>query len=322
MDEFALIRRYFAADTSDPDVRVGIGDDGAVLQPTDGRELVVVVDTLVEGVHFPTGFNAADLGFRSVAVNLSDVAAMGATPRWMTLALTLTGDAATDVWLESFASGLKDAAGEFSVALVGGDTTRGENLVVTVQIIADVVAGQSLRRDTAKPGDLVFVTGTVGDAAAGLTLLGSATGSAGGELESRFCRPAPRVDFGRLLRGVASAAIDVSDGLIGDLKKLAAASGCAAQVNIDRVPRSDALDARFDRREAEQFALGGGDDYELCFTAPAAAEARIADLAAAADVAVTRIGRLVAGTGVSCFRAGLPVDYDDAGYRHFQEGPQ
>ena len=166
MDEFELIRRYFDQPTTDDSVRVGVGDDGAVLVPAVGRELVTVIDTLVEGVHFPAKLQADAIGYRAVAVNLSDIAAMGARPRWMTLALTL--DEANEKWLEGFASGLYAAAEEHHVSLVGGDTTSGTQKVISIQITGDVDPGMSISRAGASFGDLLFVSGTIGDAAAGL----------------------------------------------------------------------------------------------------------------------------------------------------------
>ena len=210
MDEFEIIQRYFARDANGAGVEVGIGDDGAVLAPAPDRELVAVVDTLVEGRHFPPTLAAADLGWRVVAVNLSDIAAMGAVPRWMTLSLTLS--AADPVWLDGFASGLFDAASPANVALVGGDTTRGTELVVSVQILGDVESGKALRRSGARVGDAIFVSGHPGEAAAGLAQL-QADPAVSGVLVDRFCRPQPRLRLGRELIEFATACIDVSDGL-------------------------------------------------------------------------------------------------------------
>lgn len=306
MDEFELIRRYFQRDGSAPGVVVGVGDDGAVVRPEPGRELVAVVDTLVEGVHFPPDIDAADLGFRCVAVNLSDIAAMGARPRWMTLALTIPE--ADERWLEGFSGGLAEAAGD--VALIGGDTTRGSVIVVSVQIIGDVETGGALRRSGARAGDSVFVTGTLGDAAGGLELISS--GRPDAFLSKRYFRPSARVEFGQSLAGRASAAIDVSDGLVGDLGRLLAASGVGAEIDVERVPVSDALKAHFDERERRRLALSGGDDYELVFTG------RLEDVPAASDVRVTAIGTVVAGDSLTCREGGAVVDCGDRGYDHFR----
>lgn len=303
MDEFELIRRYFTRDAHAADVIVGIGDDGAVLSPEPGTEQVQVIDTMVEGVHFPSGMPAADIGYRVVAVNLSDLAAMGAKPRWMTLALTLSGQ--DEHWVDEFARGLFAAAAEHDVELVGGDTTSGEVVVATVHMTGVVDKGAALLRSGAQVGDTVFVTGTVGDAAAGLALLQS--GEREEYLQQRFLRPTARVAKGRELTGRATAAIDLSDGLVGDLRKLLDASGVGAEIDIGRIPLSAALRQRFEMGEALEFALTGGDDYELLFTGPV--DIGVAD--------ITPIGVVTAGTELCCRLNGELVEVDDAGYRHF-----
>lgn len=308
VDEFALIQRYFVRENEARGVITGIGDDGAVLRPDPGSELISVIDTLVGGVHFPAGIDAADLGYRVVAVNLSDIAAMGGRPRWMTLALTMPE--ADEKWVAAFASGLHQAAAEHDVALVGGDTTRGDTVVVSVQITGDVTAGEAIHRSGAKVGDTVYVTGTLGDAAAGLELL--LAGKADGYLQGRFLRPNPRVSFGQALAGIASAAIDISDGLLGDLKKLLMASGVAAEIDVERLPLSAALSSSFDKDAQRRFALLGGDDYELCFTA---GDDSLSD---AHEVRITAIGSIVEGRHLICRDSSGVVEFDDSGYRHFQ----
>lgn len=308
VDEFALIQRYFVRKNEARGVITGIGDDGAVLRPEAGRELISVIDTLVAGVHFPAAIAAADLGYRVVAVNLSDIAAMGGRPLWMTLALTMPS--ANEDWVAEFASGLHQAAAEHDVALVGGDTTRGDAVVASVQITGDVAAGAAIHRSGARPGDTIFVTGSVGDAAAGLELL--LADKPDDFLTSRFLRPAARVSFGQALAGVASAAIDVSDGLLGDLHKLLTASGVAAEIDIERLPISDALSSHFDATAQRRFALLGGDDYELCFTASTDT------LPAAHDLRVTAIGTITDGDKLICRDASGIVEFDHSGYRHFQ----
>ncbi len=303
MDEFELIRRFFSRDAQATDV--GVGDDGAVMTPTPGTQQVQVIDTLVEGVHFPANITAADVGYRAVAVNLSDIAAMGARPRWMTLALTLWDK--DELWVEDFAAGMFAAADEHGVVLVGGDTTQGDSVVVSINVTGEVEEDAALLRSGAKVGDTVFVTGTVGDAAAGLELLQQ--GEHDEFLVGRFLRPTARLALGRMLVGKAHAAIDISDGLVADLSKLLAASGLGAQINVENVPVSSALTARFDDKTALQFALSGGDDYELCFTAPA-------DAVAAID-GITAIGTVTGDEGLECRRGGEIVDVDVSGYRHF-----
>ena len=303
MDEFELIRRFFTRDARAADVIVGIGDDGAVLSPEPGTQQVQVIDTMVEGVHFPADMAAADIGYRVVAVNLSDLAAMGARPRWMTLALTLSRQ--DEHWVDEFATGLFAAAREHDVELVGGDTTSGEVVVATVHMTGVVDEGAALLRSGAQVGDTVFVTGTVGDAAAGLALL--RRGDREGFLQQRFLRPGARVAKGRELTGRASAAIDLSDGLVGDLRKLLDASGVGAEIDVGRIPMSEVLRQRFSADEALEFALTGGDDYELLFTGPA--DIDVDD--------VTPIGVVTAGKELRCRLHGELVEVDDAGYRHF-----
>ncbi len=303
MDEFELIRRYFARDAQASDVIVGIGDDGAVLELAPGIQQVQVIDTMVEGVHFPSDMAAADVGYRVVAVNLSDIAAMGAKPRWMTLALTLADQ--DESWVDQFAAGLFDAAREYDVELVGGDTTSGKVIVATVHMTGVVEEGAALLRSGANVGDTVFVTGTVGDAAAGLALLRD--GEREEYLQRRFLRPRARVAKGRELIGQASAAIDLSDGLVGDLRKLLDASGVGADIDIECIPTSETLRQRFTAEEALEFALTGGDDYELLFTGPA--DIDIDD--------ATPIGMVTAGTDLRCRLNGELVEVNDAGYRHF-----
>ncbi|MDX1507190.1 MAG: thiamine-phosphate kinase [Woeseiaceae bacterium] len=308
MDEFTLIREYFdRASGAGSGVAVGIGDDGAVINVTPGKDVVKVIDTMVEGVHFPAGMNPADIGYRAVAVNLSDIAAMGAVPRWMTLALSMPSASAE--WLEGFAEGLFHAATEFDVALVGGDTTYAPQTVVSVQLSGEIEPGRALRRDGARVGDTVYVTGTVGDAAAGL--YGLMKGRPVRELVARFARPSARVAYGQALVGVATAAIDVSDGLYGDLRKLLSASGVGAEIDLGKLPVSDALAEHFTAERQRSYALGGGDDYELCFTAAS-------PLPDPGVMRVTAIGTVTGNTDLVCRLDGEIVPFDDSGYRHFQ----
>jgi len=306
MDEFDLIRRFFDRRRDAAGVAVGIGDDGAVLNPDPANQQVQVIDTLVEGVHFPRDTSPADIAYRAVAVNLSDIAAMGARPRWMTLALTMSD--ADEQWVDAFASGLFEAADKFGVALVGGDTTRGAAITVTVTITGEVPPGEALLRRGAIVGDGIFVTGTLGDAAAGLQLL--QRGDPDGVLQQRFLRPTARVEAGQLLVGKASAAIDISDGLLGDVNKLLVASGVGGEIDIEKLPLSDALREKSAADDARQFALTGGDDYELCFTADPSKVSGI--------VGITQIGTITASPGLLCRSHGKIVEVEDSGYRHFQ----
>ena len=318
MDEFELIERYFAkVGAARTDVVLGVGDDAALLRVPDGCELVACVDTLVDGRHFPRGTRGDDVGWRALAVNLSDVAAMGATPAWATLALTLP--AVDEEWLEGFVAGFSQLALAHQVALVGGDTTRGP-LTISVQLMGYVPSGTALRRAGARAGDLIYVTGWPGDAAAGLALLEgrlAGQGASRGALEGKFRRPEPRVAFGARLRGVASACIDVSDGLAADLGRLAAASGVGAIIRAAELPLSRALYALAGEARAREFALGGGDDYELLFTVPPAARAALAAVTGAAGAPACHcIGEIVAGRAVRVLgeRGELPVP---RGWNHF-----
>jgi len=308
VDEFELIEKYFVRANEGSGVALGIGDDGAVLRPDPDRDLVAVVDTLVAGVHYPAATDAYDVGYRSVVINLSDIAAMGARPRWMTLALSMPS--ADEEWVAGFADGLHAAAAEYGVALVGGDTTSGDQVVVSVQITGDVAAGAAIRRGGARVGDTIFVTGTVGDAAAGLESMSA--GNPNEALMARFLRPTPRVDYGMSLVGSASAAIDISDGLYGDLQKLLCASAVGAILELELLPISAALRSVFDADAVRRFALSGGDDYELCFTA------RDSELPDSGDLRVTAIGKVTREKDIVCREHGAVVEYGNGGYRHFQ----
>lgn len=321
VDEFELIRRFFTREYEAADVRVGVGDDGALLRPTAGKDLLCVVDTIVAGVHFPLQLAAADVGYHAVSVNLSDIAAMGGRPRWMTLALTLTE--AEETWLRDFAGGLFEAADEHGVKLVGGDTTEGPTTVVTVQIVGDVAPENVLRRTGARVGDGIYVSGTLGDAAAGLSLIQQPIPEtpAGRYLMQRFSRPSARVALGQAIAPLASAAIDLSDGLTADARKLLQASQKGGIIELDKLPLSAEIRQQFAPAECVEMALRGGDDYELCFTTCVNNHARIMQVAAEQHIAVTRIGEVTAGDGLVCHNAGKRVDDRHNGYRHFAAGP-
>jgi len=320
--EFRLIERIreLTAQARD-DVQLGIGDDAALLLPPVGQHLAVALDTLVEGVHFPRGTAAADIGWKALAVNLSDLAAMGASPAWALLGLTLPKADAD--FVEGFAEGFGKLARPHRLALVGGDTTRGP-LAISVTVHGFVPPGKALIRGGARVGDAVLVTGTLGDAAAGLQALQQPLSDddtrAGlrAFLIERLNRPTPRLSAGVALRGQASACVDVSDGLVADLGHICNSSGVAAEIDAALLPRSSALMALYDEAAALQCALSGGDDYELCFTVPAA---RVADVQADLSrlgCGATRIGRIVEGAGVRV--RGLDGEWmntDRPGWEHF-----
>lgn len=322
--EFDLIERIRRRVLARGDVLLGIGDDAALLQVPAGRQLVVAMDALNAGVHFPHGTAPADIGWKALAVNLSDLAAMGAEPAWCTLALSLpSADAA---WLDAFLDGFAALASLHGVALVGGDTTRGP-LSACVTVHGFVEPGRALRRDGARPGDDVWVSGTPGDAAAALALMGlgpvpaPASGidaQATAALRARLDRPTPRIALGRALAAHAHAAIDVSDGLLADLAHVARASGVRIEIDVDRLPASAALRTAFDADARRLLQAGGGDDYELAFTAPPAARGALEAAATAADTAIARIGRVTGGDGVVARDArGLPWTSPRAGWEHF-----
>ncbi len=314
--EFDIIARYFTRASGDADVVLGIGDDAAVLA-IDGH-VAVTVDTLVAGVHFPDGMAPNLLGHRLMAVNLSDLAAMGATPRWCTLALTLP--AAEELWLDGFSRGLFELADRYGVSLVGGNLSRWP-LTLTLQLIGRVERANLLTRGGGHVGDDIYVTGTLGDSAAGIALIlersAAPEGSAAAALKERYYRPVPRVGAGLALGPLATAAIDVSDGLLADLGHICTASGCGAVIDVERVPLSAELLSLFPPQEALALALGGGDDYELCFTGPPSRAEEIEAVLEAAGTPVRRIGQLVAGQTVVCRRDGEPFAPAVRGYRHF-----
>jgi thiamine-monophosphate kinase len=317
MDEFEIIRHYFANALADSSVRIGIGDDGAVMRPDAGRDLVSVVDTIVEGAHYPTSLAPADIGYRAVAVNLSDIAAMGARPRWMTLALTLRK--VDQDWLAAFSSGLFAAAAEHGVTLVGGDTTRGEQTVISIQVNGDVDPGLVLARSGASPGDSIYVSGTPGDAAAGLDLIqrDSLSSETAIKLAHKFCHPTARIELAQRIAPLASAAIDISDGLYADLEKLLLASSVGGEIELQALPLSAEITHHFPLESARVFALSGGDDYELCFTVPAQNEALLAEVVLNDALPVTRIGSVIENDGLACTDNGAVIDYNDTGFVHF-----
>ena len=318
LSESALIERYFrGCGAQRPDIIAGIGDDGALLAVTGDAELVAATDTLVEGVHFPPGSPPASIGHRALAVNLSDFAAMGARPAWALLALTLPRS--DESWLEEFAAGFSTLARAHEVALVGGDTTRGP-LTVTVQLLGQVARGTALRRSGAQAGDALFVSGTPGDAAAGLAVEQGELrepAEALAYLRERFLWPTPRVALGERLRHYAGACIDVSDGLLGDAGKLAAASGAGVEITFEELPVSAELKQACGEQRARELALSGGDDYELLFAVhPGRLPALLAELPPE-SWGYQRIGAVRAEPGAVVLRAGTVMEFSHSGYQHF-----
>jgi thiamine-monophosphate kinase len=312
--EFELIERIRMRATLRDDVILGIGDDAAVLQVPAGKQLVIATDTINRGIHFPENTAPADIGWKALAVNLSDLAAMGAEPAWCTLSLSLpNGDL---VWIDAFLDGFLELATLYDVALIGGDTTRGP-LSVCVTVHGFVEPGRALRRSGARIGDDVWVTGTLGDATGALTQW-----RAGGEvdpgLRRRLDHPMPRLDAAPSIATVAHACIDISDGLLADLQHVCDASGVGAEIELEAMPTSSALKDAFDAARRQALQATGGDDYELCFTAPATARAAMAQIAQDTVTPLTRVGRIVSGQEVRALRAdGSVWEVPSKGFEHF-----
>jgi len=308
--EFELIARYFTRGTSH--TKLGVGDDGALIAPTPGQELVISTDLLVEGTHFLADTNAEALGWKTLAVNVSDLAAMGAKPRWATLAIAVP-PTPTFSWLDDFSRGFFACADAFGIDLIGGDTTRGPR-AFCVTILGEAPAGQALRRSGAQVGDSIWVSGQPGRAALGLAHLQGRTVLVEpqlGECLAALHRPQPRVALGLALRGIASTAIDVSDGLLADLGHILDQSARAARLQIPGLPA-----AGIER----DCWLSGGDDYELLFTAPASRDNAIASLADTLQLPLTHIGQITSGTPgelVLCDDGGAVITPKHRGFDHF-----
>ncbi|SAL63205.1 thiamine monophosphate kinase [Caballeronia cordobensis] len=325
LSEFSLIDRFFARRASAPAPRhedeaakpLGIGDDCALIAPPAGHQLAISTDMLVEGRHFFPDVDPYALGHKALAVNLSDLAAMGAKPHAFTLALALPR--ADETWLEAFSDGLFALAERHDCALVGGDTTSGP-LNICITVFGDVPNGAALRRDAAQPGDDIYVSGALGDARAGLgAIRGEWPAPEGSDWRRALERPEPRVALGLALRGVAHAALDISDGLAGDLMHILKRSGMRAIVDADAVPCSNAVRA-LPEAARRQCTLAGGDDYELCFTAPVAARKTLANIATSVNVPLTRIGTIESsGAPAIAWRdaAGAPLSLTLQGFDHF-----
>jgi thiamine-monophosphate kinase len=314
--EFELIARHFTKPAAN--AVLGVGDDCALVDVTNGMDLAVSTDTMVSGTHFFPDVDPENLGHKTLAVNLSDIAAMGAMPYWAMLALTLPS--VDHPWLAAFAKGFFDLAAEYNVSLIGGDTTRGP-LTITVTIMGQVPTGAALRRNGAKAGNDIWVSGNVGDAALavahrhGKLVLSERDYR---EAVMRLYEPTPRVALGQALRGMATSAIDISDGLIADLGHICRLSGVGATVELGSIPVSEIGARHFNDDAGVTAIVAGGDDYELCFTAPANARESIEELTDVLGVPLTRIGQVKRGKGVSLLGAdGKPVKIDGRGYDHF-----
>lgn len=316
--EFEIIAQFFTRKiTRTQEIILSIGDDAAVVRVPTGYDTVIAIDTLNAGIHFPVDTRPADIGYKALAVNLSDMAAMGAIPAWFTLALSFPD--ADEAWLTQFSDGLFALANHYQVDLIGGDTTRGP-LSVTIQIGGWVKPDQYLARAGARVGDGVYVSGTLGDAAAGLALLQyHPHDKTAQSLISRLHRPTPRVELGQKLVTIANACIDVSDGLTADLGHILNASGVGARIQQATIPISSVLrESGFDPATILRYALHGGDDYELCFTVPAAKERQLDDVRKHCDCAITQIGEITQLPGLQLVNAsGEVTSILPQGFQHF-----
>lgn len=318
--EFSLIARYFdRVRRARLDVETGIGDDCALLNIPDKQTLAISTDTLVSGNHFLPDISPVDLAHKALASNLSDLAAMGADPAWLTLAITLPE--VDEDWLEAFSDSLFEQINYYDMQLIGGDTTRGP-LSMTLGIYGYVPAGRALKRSGAKPGDWIYVTGTPGDSAAGLAILQNRLHVDNEQdaqwLVKRHLRPTPRILQGQALRDLASAAIDLSDGLSSDLGHIVKASDCGAMLDMDAMPFSDAMRRHVEPEQALRWALAGGEDYELCFTVPERNRGALDVAIGHLGVPFTCIGQMSADVeGIQFTRDGKPVSFDLKGYDHF-----
>lgn len=319
MHEFAIIKHYFAEQAKHrSDVVCGIGDDAAIVKLPPDKELAITTDTLVAGVHFPETTLPYDIGYKALAVNLSDLAAMGASPAWVTLALTLPE--ANQAWLRAFCDGFFTLANRFQIQLIGGDLTRGP-LSITVTAMGSLPANQALLRSTAKPTDLIYVSGCLGDAGLALKFLQQdikLNAEAQHFVLERLHRPEPRIALGTALLSLASAAIDISDGFAADLTHILDESGVGACVNIDKLPLSQALTQAVPPAEAIALALSAGDDYELCFTIPQAKRKTAEKVLSSFPCAYTCVGEITQQRGLRlCHQDGSAYHDTIMGYQHF-----
>jgi thiamine-monophosphate kinase len=314
LTEFDLIDQFFSQKKHRSDVLLGTGDDCALLQPPPGQTLAMSMDTFISGVHFPTNTDPSDIAYKALAVNLSDLAAMGAEPAWVMLALTLPD--ANREWLTQFTHGFFELINRYHLQLIGGDTTRG-NLSITVQVTGFIQESKALKRSGAKPGDHIYVTGTLGDAGLALQLL-QTNKTPDPYLLNRLNRPTPRIETGLALHNLASSCIDISDGLVADLKHILKASNVGAQINIADLPFSSALEQQLSLQEAWHLGLNAGDDYELCFTVPPQQEQQLTTALKNIDCAYTCIGVIEVQKDLRLLQHdGTPFALQHTGFRHF-----
>lgn len=317
MSEFSLIKQYFKS-LPQPrnDVVLGIGDDCAILEVPDGKQLVVSTDTLVSGVHFPENTSAFDIGYKSLAVNLSDLAAMGAEPAWVTLCLTLPEE--NQHWLSEFVKGFSELLVKNNMQLVGGDTTRGP-LSISVHVSGFVEKAKAFRRDTARLGDYIFVTGTIGDAGLGLkSILDKMSHDGLHNCEIKLNRPVPRNAVAKELIGFCHCAIDVSDGLLADLNHICEQSRCGAELYLDKLPLSHELKSFYENSVDMSQVLSSGDDYELCFAVDKQYVTEVEAVSNKLGLPITNIGTIVQGSEVVCLdKNNHVIEISKTGFEHF-----
>lgn len=320
--EFDIIRQYFTLKENRSDVILGIGDDAAILDISKHpqQQLVQSVDTLIAGVHFPVETSAQDIAYKALAVNLSDMAAMGAEPAWFTLSITLPDD--NETWLKDFSESLAATAEKYHLQLIGGDTTRGPLLSLSITINGFVPVNKALTRNNAQPGDKVYVSGTLGDAALALAAWRGEcllTGEHSDYLYQRLNRPTPQVELGLLLRDYAGSCIDISDGLIADLGHITEKSSVGANIVFENIPLSDAFNFNLtDNALKVPLVLAGGDDYELCFTLPESKQEQFNQLIKGKNLIVTCIGEIERDPGVRCSLNNENIEIQELGYNHFE----
>jgi len=320
VSEFELINQYFKSTTVQrDDVLLGIGDDCAILSPPPGKQLAVSTDTLISGVHFPINTSAEDIGYKSLAVNLSDLAAMGAEPAWVSLAISIPD--VNEAWISGFMQGFNQLAIEHNVALIGGDTTRGP-LSITVSVTGFVDTAKSLKRSNAKVGDVIFVTGNLGDARLGLEELLGNVSIPDEDSKSYFLnclnRPEPKVSIGQLLTNYPVAAIDLSDGLLADLKHICKASSTGAVVQLEKIPLSEYLINTLDNKPNWSIICNAGDDYELCFTCPPNCTDDLLSTLIKNGINVFPIGVIDNTCEITCFLNAEQYLNLGSGYNHFK----
>ena len=319
MGEFDLIKRYFSRKSLQNDVILSVGDDCAITSIPAGYQLAITTDTLVEGTHFLPSISPADLAYKSVAVNLSDLAAMGATPAWMSLALTLPE--IKEEWLAEFSQSLFAILDRYGVSLIGGDTTKG-SLSITLTAQGFLPENQGLFRHQAKVGDWIFVSGFLGDSAAGLDLLlqnRKIENESDRYLIQRHLRPTPRVELGLALRSFSCCALDISDGLLADLEHILERSQVGAEIYLENLPISRHLCIQYEQTQAEKFALTGGEDYELCFTVSEEKREEMEQVLRSQGIKVTCIGKILPQTsGLNLLKNGEKVTLPEhCGFDHF-----